>query len=120
LLVALIGKADEPVATRHARKRVGHDLCRLAGWETALEERYKDVLVDFWTKVTHEDGVLWTTVVASISQTTTGGPVELERAVGVWHWLSTELKSLASGLRGGKIDEAIARVTANMSSETKK
>jgi hypothetical protein len=37
LLVGLVGKANETVASRHARYRICHDLGRLAGRETSLE-----------------------------------------------------------------------------------
>ena len=58
LLVALVGKADEAVSTRHARDGVGHDLGGLARREPGLEERDENVLVDLWAEVANEDGVL--------------------------------------------------------------
>ena len=38
LLVLFVGEAHEAVAARHAGEGVGHDLGRLAGWESRLEE----------------------------------------------------------------------------------
>lgn len=118
LLVALIGKSNEAVAARHARKRVGHDLGRLARRETALEERHKDVFVDLGAKIADKDGVLRSTVISAIGKAATRCPVEFERTAGVGHRLSAQLKSLGRSLGRGEIDKAIASVTATMSSET--
>lgn len=63
LLVALIGEADEAVATRHAGDRISHDLGRLARWESGLEERDQDIFVDLWAKVTNENGEFRSTVI---------------------------------------------------------
>lgn len=65
LLVVLIREANETVSTRHAADGVGHDLGGLAGGETALEERDKDVFVDLWTEVTDENRVFRTTVITA-------------------------------------------------------
>lgn len=118
LLIALVGEANETVAAGHARKRIGHDLCRLARRETALEEGDQDVFVNFGAQIADEDGVLGTTVVASISKATASRPVELERTGRVRHGLTTELKSLGSGLGGREVDKTITSVAATMSSET--
>ena len=118
LLVALVGEADKAVAARHAGERIGHDLGRLAGWETALEERNQDILVDFGTEIANEDGVLGTAVIASIGKAATRSPVELERAARVRHGLTAELQGLGRSLRRGEVDEAISSITTTMSSET--
>jgi hypothetical protein len=64
LLVRLIGEAHEPIAPALARHSIGHDLSRLAGWETRLEERDQHVFIDLGTEITDEDGVLWATIIA--------------------------------------------------------
>ena len=80
LLVAFVGESHKAIAARHARKRIGHDLSRLAGGEAALEERDQNVLVDFRAEVANEDRVFRATVVASIGKATTRSPIELEGA----------------------------------------
>ena len=63
LLIALIGKADEAVSTRHAGNRIGHDLGRLARRESSLEERDKDVFVDLWAEIADEDRELGSSLI---------------------------------------------------------
>lgn len=63
LLVALVGEADEAVATGHARDGVGHDLGGLARWESSLEERDEDVLIDLRAEIANEDGELGASLV---------------------------------------------------------
>jgi hypothetical protein len=63
LLVALLTKANEAVATRLASHGVGHDLRRFARRETRLEKRNKDEFVHLRAKVTHKDAVLGATIV---------------------------------------------------------
>lgn len=67
LLVILIGKADEPVATALTGHGIGHDLSRLAGREACLEERNQDVFVDLGAKVADENAVLGSTIVTARS-----------------------------------------------------
>lgn len=139
LLVVLIRETNETVATGHAADGVGHDLGRLAGGETALEERNKNVFVDLRAEITNEDRVFGTTVVTastqvnssapewrdldrldkrkstlsnlpSVSQTTASGPVELENPVGVGHGGTVQGQSLGSRSRGGEVNEAVASV----------
>ena len=120
LLILLVGEADEAVATGHAGKRVGHDFCGLARWESALEQRNQNVLVDFRAEITNEDAEFRATVItAAISETTAGCPVELEWSVGVWHWCATESKCFCSSLRRRKIDEAVTSIASDISSVTK-
>ena len=57
LLVLLIGEADEAIATRNAGDRIGHNLGRLAGRKTILEQGDEDKLVDFGTEISDKDGV---------------------------------------------------------------
>jgi hypothetical protein len=64
LLVALIGEANEAIATGHAGKRIGHDFGRLARREAALEKWYQDVFVDFGTEIANEDRILGGAIVA--------------------------------------------------------
>jgi len=78
LLVTFIAEAHEAISARHARDRIGHDLCRFARWESSLEERYQDVLVDLWAKITYEDRELGSSLITSISKATTRGPIQLE------------------------------------------
>lgn len=65
LLIVLIGEADETVSTGHAGDRIGHNLGGLARREAALEQRHENVFGDLRTKVTDEDRVLGTTVLAA-------------------------------------------------------
>lgn len=46
----------------------------------------------------------------SVSETTTGGPVELENPVGVGHGGAVQGQSLASRSGGGEVDEAVAGI----------
>ena len=65
LLIGLIGEAHKAISTRHAGKGVRHDLGGLAGWEAALEERYKDVFIDLGAKIANEDAVFGSTIIAT-------------------------------------------------------
>lgn len=114
LLIALIREANESVTARHARDWVGHDLSRLARWEAALEERHENVLVDLRSEISDEDREFWSAVIATISETTTGSPVELEWARGVWDHLTVQSESLGSGLRGREINETISSVAGEL------
>ncbi len=64
LLIALVREADEAVAAGHAAHGIRHDLGRLAGRESTLEQRHQHVLVDLGAEITDEDGKLGTTIVA--------------------------------------------------------
>jgi hypothetical protein len=122
LLVVLVGEANEAVATRHAANWVGHDLSGLARGEAALEKRHENVFVDFRAEVTDEDRVFRSTLVtAAVSETTSGSPVELECASGVWHGGAVESKGLGSGGGGSEIDKAVASIASavNISSTWK-
>ena len=114
LLIALIREANEAVATGHAGDWVGHDLGRLAGWEPALEEGDQNILVDLWSEITNEDGELWATVIATVGKSTTGSPVELEWARGVWNHRTVEREGLGGSLWGGEVDEAVAGVAREL------
>lgn len=114
LLVALVGETNESIATGHAGDWVGHNLGGLAGWEARLEEANEDVLVDLWAKVADEDGVLWTAIVATISKTSTGSPVKLEWAAGVWDHSAVERECFGCSFWRGKINEAVAGVARKL------
>jgi hypothetical protein len=47
-----------------------------------------------------------------VSKTTTRGPVQLERAVGVGDELAVEGKGLGRGIRAREVDEAISSIAA--------
>ena len=112
MLILLFGESDETIASGHARQRIGHDLSGFAGRESALEERDEDVFVDFRTEIADKDAVLGSSIVPSISQATTRGPVQLERAVGVGDELAVEGKGLGRGIRAREVDEAISSIAA--------
>jgi len=112
LLIGLIGESNKAIASRHARKRIGHDLGGFAGWESALEKRHQDILVDFRTEITHEDAEFWASIISSIGKATTTSPIELEWSVRVWHLLAVEAQSFGSSLRRSKINEAISSIAA--------
>ena len=46
----------------------------------------------------------------AVSKTTTGGPVELENAVGVGHGGTVQRESLSSGGRGSEVHKAVASI----------
>lgn len=132
LLVFLASEADKSVTTRHAADGVGHDLGRLSGGVLVLEELHENKLGDFWAEVANEDGVLGTTLIATvsklaflrpravstwlsspaISKAAAGGPVELERAVGVRDKLAIEAQSLGRSIGASEINKAVSSVTA--------
>jgi hypothetical protein len=111
LLVVLVREANETVAAALTAHGIGHDLGRLARGETSLEERNQDVLVDFGAKVTHENAVLGAAIIPSVDKTTTGSPVELERASAVGDCGAVHAKGLGSRLRALELDETVAGVT---------
>lgn len=111
LLVALIGETHKPVATGHARDGIGHNLGRLARREARLEERNEDILVDLRAKVANKDRVFGTAVIASVSQSTTRCPVELEWASSVGNDGAIEGKGLGSSLRRSEINEAVTGIS---------
>ena len=95
LLVALVGEADETVASGKAADGVGHDLGGLARVVLGLEEGHEDVFVDLGAKVANEDGEFGTTVVAAaVGKATARCPVELELTVAVGDALAVKLESL--------------------------
>lgn len=115
LLVALVGETHETVAPREAADRVGHDLGGLARVVLGLEERHEDVLVDLGAKVADEDGELGTAVVtATVSETATRGPVELELTVAVRDDLAVKLKGLGGSIGVLEINEAVASVASEI------
>jgi hypothetical protein len=65
LLVLLAGESHEPIAARHSRDGVRHDLGRLARRKLVLEQLDEDELVDLGAEVADEDGVFGTAVVAA-------------------------------------------------------
>lgn len=127
VLILLVRKTNEAVATRHAADGVGHDLSGLARREARLEQRDQDVFVDLGAEITDEDGVLratvitrWTSVrlsiivsdhVPSVGETATGSPVELERTSAVRDLSAVEGQSLGSGSWVLELNEAVASVT---------
>jgi hypothetical protein len=115
LLVALVGKADETVASGQAADGVGHDLGRLARVVLSLEERHEDVLVDLGAKVADKDGKFGTTVVAAaVGKAAAGCPVELELTVAVGDALAVELECLGGSVGAFKINEAVASVASEL------
>jgi len=111
LLVILIGKANEPVATALTGHGIGHDLSRLAGREACLEERNQNVFIDLRAKIADENAVFRTTVVASINQTTARCPVKLELAGAVGNRVAVKTQGLGGSVRRGKLDEAVASIS---------
>jgi len=111
LLVILVGKANEPVATALTGHGIGHDLSRLAGREACLEERNQNVFIDLGTEIADEDAVLRTTVVASVNQTTARRPVKLELAGAVGNRVAIKTQGLGGCIGGGELDEAVASVS---------
>jgi hypothetical protein len=94
-LVALVGEADEAVASGKAADGVGHDLGGLARVVLGLEERHKDVFVDLGAKVADEDGELGSTVVtAAVGKAAARCPVQFELTVAVGDALTVELEGL--------------------------
>jgi hypothetical protein len=67
LLILLIGKAHEAIATRHSADGICHDLGRLAGRVPVLEERHENEFGDLRAQVTDEDGELGTTVITAVA-----------------------------------------------------
>lgn len=97
LLLTLIGEANEAIATGETADWIGHNLGRLARWELALEKRVEDIFVDLGSQVADEDRELRSTLItAAIGETSTGGPIELEWAIGVIYGLSVQLQSFSS------------------------
>lgn len=112
LLVLLVREANEAVAARLTRLLVRHDLGALARREPGLEQSNQNKFVDFVAEVANEDGKLGTSGVTSINQATAGSPVEAKHAVGVGNRRSVESECLLSSVGVGKLDEAVAGVTA--------
>ena len=113
LLVALVGEADETVASGKAADGVGHDLGGLARVVLGLEEGHEDVFVDLRAKVADEDGELGSAVVtAAVGKTSARCPVQLELTVAVGDALTVELKSLGCSVGAFKINEAVASVAS--------
>jgi len=111
LLVILIGKANESVATALAGHGIGHDLSRLAGREACLEERNQNVFVDLGAEITDENAVLRTTVVTSINQPTARCPVKLELAGAVGNRVTIKTQGLGGSVGGSELDEAVASIS---------
>jgi hypothetical protein len=113
LLVTLVGKANEAVASGEAADRVGHDLGGLARVVLGLEQRHENILVDLGAEVADEDGELGTTVVTTaVGKATARGPVELELAVAVRDNLAVKLESLGCRIRAFEINKAVASVAS--------
>lgn len=113
LLVALVGEANETVASGKAADGVGHDLGGLARVVLGLEEGHEDVFVDLGAKVADEDGELGATVItAAIGEATARRPVELELTVAVRDALAVELESLGGSVGAFEINEAVASVAS--------
>jgi len=111
LLVILIGKANESVATALTGHGIGHDLSRLAGREARLEQRNQDVFIDLGAKIANENAVLGTAVVTSIDQTTARCPVKLELTSAVGNLGTVEAESLGGGVRVGEFNETVSSVS---------
>jgi hypothetical protein len=67
LLVVLAREAHEAVAARHSGDGIGHYLRGLGGCVPVLEQLDEDKLGHLGAKVTHEDGILGTALIAAIS-----------------------------------------------------
>ena len=112
LLVLLVREANEAVAAGLARLLVRHDLGALARRESGLEQRNQNELVDFVAEVADEDGELGAAGIASINQAAAGSPVQAEHSIGVRNRRAVESECLLSSVRVGKLDEAVAGVSA--------
>lgn len=110
MLVLFIAEADKAVSTRLASLLVGHDLGRLAGRESSLEEGDENEFINLVAKVTNKDRELGASVIATINKTTSRGPVKAKDAVSVRDGRSVELERLLSGVGRGELDEAVTRV----------
>jgi hypothetical protein len=137
LLIGLVGKANETITSWHARDGICHDLGGFAWWKTSLEQWDQDVLIDLGAKIANKDRVFRATVITamfvslcikhaarikveeyepgfwpSISESTTGCPIKLERSGCIGdHW-TIKRKSLCGGGRRSKVDEAVTSVAA--------
>jgi hypothetical protein len=113
LLVALVGEADETVASGKAADGVGHDLSGLARVVLGLEEGHEDVFVDLGAEVADEDREFGTTVVATaVGKAAARCPVQLELTVAVRDALAIQLEGLGGGVGAFKINEAVASVAS--------
>jgi hypothetical protein len=111
LLFIAIRESNEAVASRHSSKRISHDFGRLARWVTVSEDAEQNALVNIWSEISNKDAEFWSAFfTASVSQTATRGPVELEWTGGVWNDLTIESKSFSGSLRSLKIDEAVSGI----------
>lgn len=55
LLVTLLRETDKAIATGHAGDGICHDLCRLAGRESGLEERNKNIFINLRSEIANEN-----------------------------------------------------------------
>jgi hypothetical protein len=65
LLIILVGKANESIASALAGHGIRHNLGRLARGEACLEQGNEDILVDLGAKITNEDAVFGTSIVTA-------------------------------------------------------
>lgn len=112
LLILLVREADKSVSSRLACLLVGHDFGGLARREASLEKGNQDKFVDFVSKVSDEDGVLGAPVVTTINKATARCPVQSENAISVGDGRTIQLEGLLGCVGVGKLDEAVASVTA--------
>jgi len=110
LLIVLVGEADESVATALTGHGIRHDLGGLARGETGLEQGHQNVFVDFRAEVANENAVLGATVVPTVNESTTRGPVQLELTRAVGNRGAVKAKGLGSSVGGLELDEAVTSV----------
>lgn len=114
LLVLFFREANETVASRLAGLLVRHDFRAFARGKAGLEESDQDKLIDFVTKIAHEDGILGAAVIATVDKAATRGPVQTEHSVGVGNRSAIQLKGLVGGLRVAELDKTVASISIPM------
>jgi len=67
LLIRLVSKTNETVASRHAGDWVRHDLSGLARGEPRLKQRDQYVFIHLGAKIADKDRVFWTAIVTTVS-----------------------------------------------------
>jgi hypothetical protein len=72
---AFVTESNESVSARLSRHWVGHDFRRLAGLISNLEEGNEHVFSDFGAEITDKDAEFGTSVVTTVLETSTAGPV---------------------------------------------
>jgi len=113
--LSFITETDESVSAGLARHGIRHDLGRLAGLISDLEERQEHVFGDFWSEISDKNAEFRTPVITTILKTSAAGPVQFEGTLRIRYDRAVIRQCFCRSLRRHEIHKTVSSVISSIS-----